>query len=83
MSTTRANMAQQKLREEIAQKTADYLANGGQITVLPYAPDEFLCGPLEATIRREAAARKSGQASGGWRGKATNDNEQTHLRSAA
>ena len=81
MSTTRANMAQQKLREEIAQKTADYLANGGQITVLPYAPDEFLCGPLQTTVRREAAARKSGQASANWKGKTSS--HQIHLHKAA
>ena len=61
--------AQQEKRDKIERQTAEFLAKGGNIQELPYAPDEPT-GELESVIRKKEKSRKRGQAAPGWKGQA-------------
>jgi len=63
--------AKQAARDEIAKKTAEFLAQGGEIKHIPYGPDAYPEGELEATANKKKRARERGQATPGWKGQAS------------
>lgn len=70
-------------RDEIAAKTAEFLAKGNTIEQLPYGPDQHQCGELESSVSRKSAARKKGAASPQWRGKsALSGNSEKNRKSS-
>ncbi len=70
MTTISITSEHKAMREQIAADTAAFISAGGQIQQLPYSPDEYPAGELEAVARKKEKSRKRGQAAPGWKGQA-------------